>query len=66
MIRVQLNIRIEQAEDSGDDDDYPIANPFVDFPLLHDQVNRLFNETAAFRNQAEESALTTWAPSVDI
>jgi HSP20 family protein len=31
---------------------------------LQDQFNRLFNEQ--FRNQAEESALTTWAPSVDI
>ena len=32
---------------------------------LHDQVNRLFNETI-FRGQGEESALTTWAPAVDI
>jgi HSP20 family protein len=31
---------------------------------LQDQFNRIFNES--FRNQAEESALTTWAPAVDI
>ena len=38
--------------------------PFRGFSTLHDQVNRLFN--AGFSNQGDESALTTWAPSVDI
>ena len=31
---------------------------------MHDRFNRLFNES--FRNHAEESSLTTWAPAVDI
>ena len=39
--------------------------PFGGLSTLHDQVNRLFNETR-FRGQGEESALTTWAPPVDI
>ena len=39
--------------------------PFRGLSTLHDQVNRLFNETL-FRGQGEESALTTWAPAVDI
>jgi HSP20 family protein len=39
--------------------------PFGGLSTLHDQVNRLFNQTL-FRGQGEESALTTWAPSVDI
>ena len=39
--------------------------PFNGLFTLHDQVNRLFNETI-FRGQGEESALTTWAPAVDI
>ena len=39
--------------------------PFTGLSTLHDQVNRLFNETI-FRGQGEESALTTWAPAVDI
>jgi len=38
--------------------------PFRGLSTLQGQFNRLFNET--FRNQAEESALTTWAPAVDI
>jgi len=38
--------------------------PFRGISSLHDQVNQLFNET--FRTTAEESALTTWAPAVDI
>ena len=38
--------------------------PFRGFSTLHDQVNRLFNE--GFRNHGDESALTTWAPPVDI
>ncbi len=38
--------------------------PFLGLSTLHGQFNRLFNES--FRNQAEESALTTWAPAVDI
>jgi HSP20 family protein len=39
--------------------------PFRGLSTLHDQVNRLFNETR-FHGQPEESALTTWAPAVDI
>lgn len=39
--------------------------PFRGLSTLHDQVNRLFNDTM-FRGQGEESALTTWAPAVDI
>src|SRR5580698_11460107 len=38
--------------------------PFRGLSTLQDQFNRLFNES--FRNQPDESALTTWAPSVDI
>ena len=38
--------------------------PFRGFSTLQDQVNRLFNES--FRGQGDESALTTWAPAVDI
>ena len=38
--------------------------PFRGISTLQDQVNRLFNES--FRNHCEESALTTWAPAVDI
>jgi len=39
--------------------------PFRGLSSLHDQVNRLFNETV-FRGQNEDSAITTWAPAVDI
>jgi HSP20 family protein len=39
--------------------------PFQGLSTLHDQVNRLFNESL-FRGQVEDSAITTWAPSVDI
>jgi HSP20 family protein len=39
--------------------------PFGGLSTLHDQVNRLFNETM-FRGQGEGAALTTWAPAVDI
>jgi len=39
--------------------------PFGRLSTLHDQVNRLFNETM-FRGQNEDSAITTWAPAVDI
>jgi HSP20 family protein len=39
--------------------------PFRGLSTLHDQVNRLFNESV-FRAQGDESALTTWAPAVDI
>jgi HSP20 family protein len=39
--------------------------PFPGLSTLHDQVNRLFNESM-FRGQGEESGLTTWAPAVDI
>src|ERR1700674_580544 len=38
--------------------------PFRGLSTLQDQFNRLFNES--FRNHAEESALTTLAPAVDI
>jgi HSP20 family protein len=38
--------------------------PFRGLSAFQDQFNRLFNDT--FRNPAEESALTTWAPAVDI
>jgi HSP20 family protein len=38
--------------------------PFRGISTLQDQFNRLFNES--FRNHTEESALTTWAPAVDI
>src|ERR1700722_304497 len=38
--------------------------PFRGFSTLQDQVNRLFNQS--FHAQGEESALTTWAPAVDI
>lgn len=38
--------------------------PFRGISTLQDQFNRLFNES--FRNHSEESALTAWAPSVDI
>jgi HSP20 family protein len=38
--------------------------PFRGLSTLQDQFNRLFTES--FRNHSEESALTTWAPAVDI
>src|SRR5260370_32781457 len=38
---------------------------FNGISTLQDQVNSLVNETI-FRGQGEESALTTWAPAVDI
>jgi HSP20 family protein len=38
--------------------------PFRGLSTLQDQFNRLFDES--FQNHAEESALTTWAPAVDI
>jgi len=38
--------------------------PFRGLSTLQGQLNRLFNES--LRNQGEESALTTWAPAVDI
>jgi len=38
--------------------------PFRGFSALQDQVNRIFNESV--RTQADGSALTAWAPSVDI
>jgi HSP20 family protein len=38
--------------------------PFRGLSTLQGQLNRLFNES--FRNSGEESALTTWAPAVDI
>jgi HSP20 family protein len=39
--------------------------PFRGLSTLHDQVNRLFNETV-LRGPGEDSALTTWSPAVDI
>jgi HSP20 family protein len=38
--------------------------PFRGATTLQDQVNRLLNDV--FERKAEESSLTTWAPSVDI
>jgi HSP20 family protein len=38
--------------------------PFRGLSTLQDQFNRILNES--FRHQPEESALTTWAPAVDI
>jgi HSP20 family protein len=38
--------------------------PFRGLFNLQNQFNKIFNDS--FRNQAEESALTTWAPAVDI
>jgi HSP20 family protein len=38
--------------------------PFRGISTLQDQFNRLFDES--FRSHGEESALTTWAPAVDI
>jgi HSP20 family protein len=38
--------------------------PFRGLSGLQDQFNRLFNES--FRNHADESAMTAWAPAVDI
>jgi len=38
--------------------------PFRGFATFQDQFNRLFNES--FRTHNEESALTSWAPAVDI
>ena len=38
--------------------------PIRGFSTLHDQVNRLLN--AGISGQGDESALTTWAPAVDI
>jgi len=38
--------------------------PFRGLSNLQDQFNRIFNDS--FRNHGEESALTTWAPAVDI
>ncbi len=39
-------------------------DPFHNLSSLQDQVNRLFNTT--FQGRADNSALTTWAPAVDI
>jgi HSP20 family protein len=39
--------------------------PFRGLSTLQDQVNRLFADTL-FRGRSDESALTTWAPAVDI
>ncbi|MFY9583006.1 MAG: Hsp20/alpha crystallin family protein [Candidatus Acidiferrales bacterium] len=39
--------------------------PFRGLSTLQDQMNRLFEDTL-FRGRSNESALTTWAPSVDI
>jgi HSP20 family protein len=39
-------------------------DPFRNLTNLQEQVNRLFESN--FRGRTDESALTTWAPSVDI
>jgi HSP20 family protein len=39
--------------------------PFRGLSTLHDQINRLF-EDSLFRGQPGDTSLTTWAPSVDI
>jgi HSP20 family protein len=39
-------------------------DPFRNLSGLQEQVNRLFE--TGFRGRSDESALTTWAPSVDI
>jgi len=39
--------------------------PFNGLSTFHNQVNRLFNERM-FNGTGEESALTAWAPTVDI
>ena len=39
--------------------------PFRGLSTLQDQMNRLF-EGPMFRGRSDESALTTWAPAVDI
>ena len=39
--------------------------PFRGLSTLQDQMNRLFADTL-FRGRSDESALTTWAPAVDI
>jgi HSP20 family protein len=39
--------------------------PYRGLSTLHEQVNRLFNDTV-LRGQGEESSLTTWAPAADI
>ena len=38
--------------------------PYRGLSALQDQVNRIFNQTVG--NQEYQSALTAWAPSVDI
>jgi HSP20 family protein len=38
--------------------------PFHGLANLHDQFNRIFNDS--IRNYSGESAVTTWAPAVDI
>lgn len=39
-------------------------DPFRNLSTLQDQVNRLFD--GSFPTRADESALTTWAPAVDV
>jgi HSP20 family protein len=40
-------------------------DPFRNMAALHDQVNRLF-ENSLQENRSDNSALATWAPAVDI
>jgi HSP20 family protein len=40
-------------------------DPFRGMTSLQDQVNRLFQDSL-FRGRTDDSALTTWAPAVDI
>lgn len=39
--------------------------PFRGFSTLHNQVNRLFEDTI-FRGRTDQSAITSWVPAVDI
>lgn len=39
--------------------------PFRGFSTLHDQINHLFEDTVS-RGRGDQSAITSWAPAVDI
>lgn len=40
-------------------------DPFRSFSIVQEQMNRLFGD-ALFRGRSDDSALTSWAPPVDI
>jgi HSP20 family protein len=40
-------------------------DPFRNLATVQDQINRLFDDSL-FRGRSDESALTAWAPAVDI